>query len=126
MHLEVSSFPSLLRRQPRVDCAGQTPLLRARRSLLTGRRAEPPNIPAMSFVHVSSDPPPFGQQPVNHGLRTHSARLQAGPQMSLVHQATGKQQPFLDVVQEPGRTRVTRSGRPKSRFRQRRRSSLTN
>ena len=126
MHLDVSSFPSLLRHQPRVDGVGQTPLLRARRSFLTGRRAEPPNIPAMSLMHVASDPPPFGQRPVNHGFRTHPTRVQADPQTPLVHETTGKQQFILDVVQEPGRTRVTRRGRPKSRFLQHGKSSLTN
>ena len=46
------------------------------------------------------------------------SQLQAGPQIPWAHRSTGKQQPILDVVQQPGRTRVTRSGRPKSKIRQ--------
>lgn len=43
-----------------------------------------------------------------------SSQLQPDRQETWAHEAA-RQQPILDVVQEPGRTRVTRSGRPKSR-----------
>lgn len=43
-----------------------------------------------------------------------SSQLQPDRQGTWAHEAA-RQQPILDVVQEPGRTRVTRSGRPKSK-----------
>lgn len=57
----------------------------------------------------------MADQPWSSGAYYQTSSLQADRQEAWTHEAAGKQQAILDVVQEPGRTRVTRSGRPKSK-----------